>query len=145
MIYIFSIDNVENPHALAKFLRYMDTAKNMQNMSGNLIQCIGSYKGKLEVSFILNEHDFNRFVRGKWWVESQESILEVTECNKAYATLVYLADNNRESVGSLKRVASEEAIKKDAWTYRPDLDQYWISVEGNPDTVWNVTHKKAEL
>ena len=141
MIYIFSIDNVDNPHALAKFLRYMDTAKAMQNMTGNLIQCIGSYKGKLEISFILNERDFNKLVRGKWWIENQESVLEVTQCNKSYATLVYLADGARESIGSLKNVSGVEAMQNDAWTYRPDLDQYWISVEGNPDTVWNDTYK----
>jgi hypothetical protein len=133
---IFSIDNVTNTHAQAKFLRHIDTARAMQKMKGNMIHCIGSYKGEIEPSYLMLWDDFKEHVIGMGFVENQESILRVSECNKQYAELVY-SDQTRESVGSLKDVSKDEAMKHDAWTYRPDLNMYWITVKGNPDTVHN--------
>ncbi len=44
---LFSIDNVTDTHTLAKFLRHFDTQVAMSRTKGYLVQCIGSYKGKL--------------------------------------------------------------------------------------------------
>lgn len=133
---IFSIDNVNDTHAMAKFMRHMDTQRAMGKMSGNMVHCIGSYKGEIEPSFLMRFDDFQEHVIGRGFVENQESILRVSECNKQYAELVY-ADQSRESIGSLKSVSKDEAMKHDAWTYRPDLNIYWVAVQGNPDTVHN--------
>lgn len=133
-VYIFSIDNVTDHRALSKFLHYMDKEKAVGRMNGNLIQCVGSYKGKLELSFIVNEADYKRHIEWSDWIKDQECVLSVTECNKAYATLIY-SNGEKVGIGSLKSVDKETALALDAWTYRPDLDQYWISVAGNPDTV----------
>ena len=131
---IFSIDNVNDIHTLAKFTRYMDEHRAMGKLKGGIKVCIGSYKGELEQSFTMLTSDFQSFVKTSGYVANQESILEVSECNKQYADLVF-SDGTRESIGSLKDVTKEEAMKHEAWTYRPDLNKYWVAVQGNPDTV----------
>jgi hypothetical protein len=66
------------------------------------------------------------------YADNQDCVLEVSDCNKAYAVLVY-ADGRREGIGSLKNVTADEAMQCKGWTYRPDLGMYWTTVEGNPD------------
>ena len=134
MIYIFSIDNVSEHRSLSKFLHHMDKEKAIGRMSGNLVQCIGSYKGKLELSFIVSGSDYAAHIANSRWIKDQECVLEVTECNKQYATLIY-GNGEKVGIGSLKSVDKDAALSQEAWTYRPDVDQYWISVAGNPDTV----------
>jgi len=134
---IFSIDNVSDLHSMAKFLRHVDTLRAMSQLRGNMIQCIGSYKGELEVSFMCRSDDFEAYILNSGYVDNQESILRVSECNKQYAELYFLAEQGRVSIGSLKSVDKATAMGHDAWTYRPDLNTYWIAVDGNPDTVNN--------
>ncbi len=131
---IFSIDNVHDTHSLAKFTRHIDTAKAMGKLKGSMVQCIGSYKGELELSFLMNTSDFEANVRPYGFIDHQESILQVSECNKQYADLMF-ADGTRQSIGSLQDVTKEQAMASEAWTYRPDLNKYWVAVEGNPDRV----------
>ena len=134
---IFSIDGVTEVHALAKFMRHIDTQRVMGKMEGEMVQLIGSYKGALELSFILLTEDFEKHVKPYGFVSNQESVLLVSECNKQYADLLYLQDGHREALGSLKDVSKDEAMKHDGWSYRPDLGTYWITVKGNPDRVHN--------
>lgn len=132
---IFSIDNVGDLHTLAKFTRHLDTLRSMGKLRGNVIPCIGSYKGVLEQSFLMRSDDYGEHVDNTHYMDNQESILRVSECNKQYAELYFLAEEGRVPIGSLKSVSKAEAMHHDAWTYRPDLDIYWVSVYGNPDTV----------
>lgn len=129
---IFSIDDVSNIRALAKFTRHVDTLNAMNKLNGNVVQCIGSYKGVLEVSFIMRTDDYAKWVEPYGYTKEQESVLQVSACNKQYADLVF-ANGSRMNVGSLRDVTKEEALTQEAWTYRPDTNQYWITVEGNPD------------
>lgn len=101
---------------------------------GNLLPLVGCYKGESEWSFICNVTDFENIVLPNGFVNNQESILRVSECNKKYAQLQF-HDGRTESIGSLKSVDWEEAQKHDSWTYRPDMDVFWVAVDGNPDTV----------
>lgn len=132
---IFSIDNVHDIRALAKFTHHIDVLQAMGKLRGQVKTCVGSYKGQLETSFLMRSDDFVDHVQGSVYITGQESILRVSECNKQYATLVYLADDSTEFIGSLKCVDKDTALAQDAWTYRPDVDQYWITVKGNPDRV----------
>lgn len=142
---IFSIDNVNDLHSLAKFTRYLDTRRSMGELRGNVIICTGSYKGQLETSFLMRRDDFDEHIRNSVYIANQESILRVSECNKQYATLEYLKDGRDEFIGSLKSVPKDEALMHDAWTYRPDINQYWVSVDGNPDTVHNITYTQEDV
>jgi len=130
---IFSIDGVERTDNLRKFLNFILENKAYDNIKHNCIQCIGSYKGELELSFIMRISDF-KVVVDAGFVDGEESFVEFSECNKRYADLVW-KDGVRQGLGSLKSVTKEEAMKHDSWTYRPDMNTYWITVKGNPDTV----------
>lgn len=131
---IFSIDEVNNLHKLAKFTRHIDTQVAMGNLSGSVVTCIGSYKGEIEQSFMMLTADYETHVKPHGFTDKQESVLLVSECNKQYADLLF-SNGSRLSIGSLKCVTKEEAMKQEAWTYRPDINQYWVAVDGNPDTV----------
>lgn len=37
----------------------------------------------------------------------------------------------------MKYTIFDRAMEEAGWTYRPDLNIYWINVDGNPDTVPN--------
>ena len=130
---IFSIDNVHDLHTLSKFLHHVDVQRAMQRMQGEMKLCIGAYKGVLEQSFILNQPVFDAFVEGSEFLQGQESVLLVEDGHKGemYASLWYLdqglRDGEHVSLGLLKSVDKSVALAQDAWTYRPDLNIYWIT------------------
>ena len=130
---IFSIDNVHDLHTLAKFTHHMDVQRAMQRMKGEMKICVGAYKGVLEQSFILTEHDFAATIEGSIFIDQQESVLLVEDGHRdeTYASLHYLSggvrDGEHVSLGLLKSVDKSVALEQDAWTYRPDLNIYWIT------------------
>ena len=130
---IFSIDNVHDLHTLAAFTHFVDVQRAMQRMKGDMKLCIGAYKGVLEQSFILTEHDFAATIEGSLFIDQQESVLLVEDGHhgEMYASLHYLSngvcDGEHISLGLLKSVDKSVALAQDAWTYRPDLNIYWIT------------------
>ena len=134
---IFSIDNHTDLHVMSKFLRFVDTLRAMDKTKGKFIQCVGSWEGELEPSFLCNTEDYEAHIKDSGYVNGQECVMQVSECNKQYAQLLY-PSGVAAFLGSLKSVGKDRAMKEHGWTYRPDLNTYWITVEGNPDTVPNV-------
>ena len=130
---IFSIDNVHDVYTLAKFTHQMDVHRVMQRMQGEMKICVGAYKGVLEQLFIMTERDFGAFVEAGDHVQNQESVLLVEDGHhgEMYASLWYLdrglRDGEHVSLGLLKSVDKSVALAQDAWTYRPDLNIYWIA------------------
>jgi hypothetical protein len=136
---IFAIDNDNDVHTNAKFLRYVDEREVMGKTKGKMKLCIGSYKGKLERSYIMRWDDFMEHIAESGYVDNQESILILRDgyYGKVYATLKF---NNDESkfpnvgyddlfLGEFKSIPSNEAQYEEAWTYRPDLDTYYVCEE----------------
>lgn len=121
---IFSIDNVTDTHTLAKFLRHFDTQVALSKTKGYLKPCIGSYKGKLEQSFICHHDDYLDYVEPYGATANQESVLWLNDgdCFSCDPEL------NEEPVflGELKEVSKKKALKSEGFTYRPDLDTYWV-------------------
>ena len=121
---IFSIDNVTDTHTLAKFLRHFDTQVALSKTKGYLQSCIGSYNGKLEQSFICLRDDYLDYVEPYGAVRNQECVLwiDLDDC--------YMCDPemNEEPIfiGELKEVSKKKAMKSEGWTYRPDMDVYWV-------------------
>jgi hypothetical protein len=123
---VFSIDNVNDVHVLAKFLRHVDTARAMNRMQGGIQQCIGMYNGLLEVSFIMREDDFNEHVKPFGFTDNQECVLHIVGSDMQ-ASLVSLTEV--KDIGFYEAVSHEEAANATSWTYRPDMDQYFIARE----------------
>jgi hypothetical protein len=130
---IFSIDNHTDWHTSAKFMRYVDEITAMNKVKGNFIQCVGSWENTIEPSFICRTDDFLNYLLPSGYLDNQSCVLQVSECNKQYAQLLSIPDLVPHYIGSLKCVPKEEALKHSAWTYRPDINQYWITVKENPD------------
>ena len=138
---VFAIDNDGDLHTNAKFLRYVDERVAMQKMKGTMKLCIGSYKGKLERSYILRWDDFMEHIAESGYVDNQESILILRDgyYGKVYATLKFNSAYNSDwpaeftnvgyddlFLGVFKAIPSNEAQYEEAWTYRPDLDTYYV-------------------
>lgn len=80
--------------------------------------CIGSYEGEQENSWIINQKDFERV---KPLLIGERSILELSrkDVTQDYsATLIYLADERRESIGKMVQVSEKEAKQELGWTSR---------------------------
>lgn len=131
---IFSVDNHTNLREYAKFLHYLSVLEATKATKGNIIPCIGSYEGYLEPSFICLTEDFRNHIVDRSWVKDQECVMEISECNKKYTQLRY-QDGSTLYLGCMKDVPAEEAYKATGFTYRPDMDTYWVAVKGNPDHV----------
>ena len=132
---IFSIDNEDDPSSIYTFAARIGRVRNRAKTS-NLIPCVGSYKGQKENAFMWSLKDFNDHIRGTIFVAQQESILHVASGNKMEAELEYLqpdAVTTHEFIGCMHQVCKEEALVSDAYTYRPDLNMYWVAKHGNPD------------
>lgn len=121
---IFSIDDVNDTHALAKFLRHIDTARAMDKMQGKMVHCIGSWEGELEPSFLMRWDDFQEHVIGRGFVEDQDAIL-VVHGDKMQAVL-HNKDGSRTFIGRMKETDAATAMQQQGFTYRPDLGKYWI-------------------
>ena len=141
---IFAIDNDDNVHTNAKFLRYVDEREVMGKTKGKMKLCIGSYKGKLERSYIMRWDDFMEHIAESGYVDKQESILILRDgyYGKVYATLKFNSAYNSDwpaeftnvgyddlFLGEFKSIPAHDAQYEEAWTYRPDLDQYYVCEE----------------
>lgn len=119
---IFSIDEVNDVHTLAKFLRHMDTQKALGKVEGAMRILMGSYKGAMEQSFICTEGDFNNHVSPMGFTTNQESV----SAPRSFATLVF-PDGDTDSLGEFKEVSRELAMALDGWTYDPMMDTYYAA------------------
>jgi len=125
---VFSIDKGENPRVMGKFLHHMDVAQAMGLMQGKMVSCIGSYKGVMEPSFLVTYEDFNEIVAPSGYCDGQESFLQVDVGHKGrqYASLLYV-DTELVPLGELKSVSKDKALKCDAWTYRLDTCEFFVT------------------
>lgn len=131
MYTIFSIDFENNPLRLSIFKAFLAECA----MRGAVVPIIGSYKGQTEHSFLCRRDDFEAYIRGTAFMQGQESVLHVASGNKMETTLEYLDGRPSEFLGCMQQVTYEEAMTHDSWSYRPDINIYWVAKPGNPDRV----------
>ena len=124
---LFSIDNAHDFRTIRRFMDYVDKLKAMEKLSGNVIQCIGSYEGKMELSWLMKREDFDEWILNTEWVENQNSFLMVYTNGKHQIACLRYNPTSRGDVylGRLVEVTPEEAFKSEVWVYRPDLNKYW--------------------
>jgi hypothetical protein len=123
---IFSIDNVSDLHTMATFTRFLDTKRAMGKLVGSVTLCVGSYKGELEPSFMMNEVDFNKFIRGSDWIKNQESFLHVPGDVRQPCVLEYVAGGH-DRVRPMKEIfwCAAGLPCNDSWTYVPATGKYF--------------------
>ena len=119
---IFAIDNDNDPHVVAKFMRHCDTERAMGRM-WPISMVIGCYNGQLERSYIVLAQEFDKV---KDYVKDQESILRVPADTRQPCVLEYLSTGERESVGPMREVSAQEALQAMAWTYEPIEQKYFV-------------------
>lgn len=138
-VIIFSLDTQEVLAAAAQY----HAIKCNPLLEGSIMPVFGSWRGKVEQSFVMNLDDFKNHVLHSGWVDNQEAFLVVSSCNKAYAHLWYPREEGTDAcwigVGCMHQVSAEEARQSEGWTYRPDMGAYWVCKTGNPD------HSAAQL
>jgi hypothetical protein len=122
---IFSIDNVSDLHTMATFTRFLDTKRAMGKLVGSVTLCVGSYKGELEPSFMMNEVDFNKFIRGTDWITDQESILNVPGDVRQPCTLEYLASGKVEGCYPMKEISKNYSKYMESYTFVPATGKYF--------------------
>lgn len=124
---IFSVDNVDELRSLRKFTKYIDQLKAMNKLQGDPKLCFGMYKGVMEQSFIMTLQDFLWYVRTTPWFQGQEAYMVVDEGHKGvmYASMVSKSDQ-WTPLGRLIEVTQQTAFEKSGWTYRPDMNTFWI-------------------
>lgn len=119
---IFAIDD-QSPAAGAHFRNFM-VAQGI-----GFKPLIGSYKGVIEQSYIINLNDWPT-VLDTAAVKNQESILFLGACtsrDRRPAELVYLLDGiPAEGLGTFRSVPEAEAKAQDSWTYCPQMKEYFI-------------------
>jgi hypothetical protein len=126
-IVIFSIDNPHDTHAMAKFLRHIDTQSAMQKLRGKLVHCIGYWEGTLEPSFMLTLQDFNDHVKPYGYVDNQICVMECNSKDSRQPCVLVYPDGKRESVGPMVEVSAADAMQSNAWTYRMDNGKYFVA------------------
>lgn len=127
---IFSIDDQASP-TLRQSFEFM--FKRDKRTKGNLIPLSGCYKGVKENSYICLSVDFNSFVQPMGFVANQQSILRMSECNKKYTVLVELSGGAETHLGCMKSVRDWDLSPNQDYSYRPDIDTFFIVVNGNND------------
>lgn len=120
---IFSIDGSYSVHKQAKFLRYVDTLRAMGKLVGGVSQCIGSYNGTLERSYMMLLVDFDKHVRNSGFVSEQESFLHVPGDTRQPCVLEYQASGVREVLDVMTEVGDGYTAMN--WTYVEEKDKYY--------------------
>ena len=114
---LFSIDNVNEVNALKMFLKYCDNAAVLGHIKPIQI-CTGMWEGILETSFLMDEDDFDKRVRGTPFVMNQEAFLHVSGDPRQPCDMEDVASGEFTLLGPMVEVTYAEAIQAQGWTHR---------------------------
>lgn len=120
---IFAIDNSSNVHSQAKFLRHVDTLRAMGKLVGGVTQCIGSYGGILERSYMMTVADFDKHVRHSGFVSEQDSFLRVPGDTRQPCVLEYQSSGTQETLNPMEEIYEDCSYLN--WTYVEETGKYF--------------------
>lgn len=123
---VFAIDKPQDVHTQAKFLRYVDTLRAMGKLVGSVTQCIGSYQGVLERSYMMLMVDFDKHVRNSGFVSDQESFLHVPGDTRQPCVLEYQSSGVRVGLSPMASVNKEKALAGTSWTYSEQRGIFYV-------------------
>ena len=121
---IFAIDENTDTHAVAKFMRHVDTKRALGELQGGLVHCIGYWEGILEPSYMMDERDYRKFVEPMGFTDGQDCILHVPGDTRQPCTLEY-SDGSTWTVGPMYEVSKDNALHLNAWTYVQSTGRYF--------------------
>jgi hypothetical protein len=103
-----------------RFEKYLDQKVALGDMD-NVLTGIGSYKGQLEVCYLMKRKDFSNWVQDSQWVMGQESYAVIPGDTKQSVTLWTFNDKYLDNPGPMKQLTDGAMIGD--WTY---IDgKYW--------------------
>lgn len=123
---LFSVDSPSDIHEYNAAVRQLSQMEAMGKIA-ECVPCIGSYDGFLEPSFMVLAGDFEKHIRGQFFMDGQESILRVPGDQRQPCVLEFLETGSRLSVGPMKCVTKRQALSVNSWTYRLDSNQYFTT------------------
>ena len=120
---IFSVYN-KNLTELDNAINHRAVLSTMEGMG--VLEAQGVYLGDAEQSFIISA-DHEQFVKDVCKIYEQECYLkaETHWHGLRKASFVY-PDDTTEFMGYLRSVSEQRAKASDGYTYRADIDTYWI-------------------
>ena len=124
---IFAIDNNTDLHTVSKFLSHVDKLVAMGKVKGPFVQCIGSYNGELETSYMADERDFINFIKHSGYVDNQESVLYIPGDVRQPCILVFTNGSNTLSLGAMEQIPAIEAMACHSWTYVIETGSYFTT------------------
>ena len=116
---IFSIDKANDFRTMARFMRFVDTHRAMGDFKGQVLQCIGEYKGVMEPSFMMLTIDYDKYIKGSGYVDNQESILKIPGDDRQPCHLEF-KDGSQVILGPVF-----DGKGKDGWTYILSENRYF--------------------
>lgn len=119
---IFAIDNDNDTHVVAKFMRHVDTLRAMGKIDP-VVQLIGCYKGQLEKSYMIRADQLHNV---REYIRDQESILRVPGDVRQPCVLEFVSGGERVSLGPMGEVSASDALQFEAWTYNPSNGKYFV-------------------
>jgi hypothetical protein len=117
---VFSIDDGDKLHSMAKFLHNIDKLRAMKKLKGDFKLCIDTYKGVPEYSFICSVEDYKAFVVEYGWTNNQESVILIFSDNEC----VIVDKKGRSSNLGIWTNVSKFEIKGD-YTYIMEDKTWW--------------------
>ena len=125
---VFAIDQGTETHSAAKFLRHIDTQRAMGKMHGNMVHAIGSWKGKLEPSYMLCMKDYKEFVVPLGYASGQESVMVTSKDTRQPARLLS-ADLSKYIATMLpvREVSAKDAMQAVGWAYNLETKKYFVA------------------
>jgi len=125
---IFSVDNPSDIYDYSKALEHLKQLEGMGKLT-MIVNCIGSYEGYLEPSFMVYAKEFDQHIRGMFYLEGQQSILRIPGDDRQDCTLEYLSGGIPQlPVGRLKNIPSTTAWIHDSWTYVLETGRYFTTI-----------------
>lgn len=125
---VFAIDDNIDTHAVAKFMRHIDTARAMGKTKGSIAQCIGSWTDDegwthLEPSFMMDARDYYEVVEPFGFTDNQDCILEVSGDTRQPCSLRF-KDGSHQSLGPMRE--TKEPHEAGNWTYVQETGKYFV-------------------
>lgn len=129
---IFSVDDPADIYEYSKALEHLKQLEAMGKLT-MIVNCIGSYDGYLEPSFMVYAKEFDQHIRGMFYIQGQQSILRIPGDDRQECTLEFIDGSSDVvlPVGKLRQIPSRLTSSYDAWTYVLATGRYFTTVQEN--------------